>query len=118
MDIMSASDLWLRDVFTKYGLIVMIVLLVSFWINYKWSKVRRNIYKAYLLGFETECAELADSYKRRLFRSLDQIVSHDETLRSMGQIRVLEIGVKTGNEIYFFFSFVLFSICLHGFLTS
>ena len=97
---MSASDLWLRDVFTKCGLIVVIVLFVSFWINYKWSKVRQNIYKAYLLGFETECAELADSYKRRLFRSLERIVSHDENLRSMGQIRVLEIGVKTGN--YFF----------------
>ena len=95
---MSASDLWLRDVCTKYGLIVVVILLLSFVINYKWSKVRAYIYKSYLLGFEVECAKLAASYKRRLFRPLEQIVSHDETLRSLGRIRVLEIGVKTGDR--------------------
>ncbi|XP_051174914.1 putative methyltransferase-like protein 7A isoform X2 [Leptopilina boulardi] len=99
---MSASDIWLRDISTKYGFVIATILFLSLWINYKWSKLRNNIYTSYLLGFEAECAELAASYKRRLFRSLEQIVSHDETLRFMGQIRILEIGVKTGENIQYY----------------
>ncbi|XP_011691058.1 PREDICTED: methyltransferase-like protein 7A isoform X2 [Wasmannia auropunctata] len=49
-----------------------------------------------------ECAELASPYKEHLFKALQDIISNDEMLRSMGSIRILEIGVKTGENIQFY----------------
>ncbi|XP_017762667.1 PREDICTED: methyltransferase-like protein 7A isoform X2 [Eufriesea mexicana] len=59
-------------------------------------------YKTYLTGFEVECADLMAPYKKHLFESLQHIVSSDTVLRSMGCIRLLEIGVKTGENIQFY----------------
>ena len=93
---MSLTDLWMRDVLTKYGLITVIILILASLISWKWSCFRESNFKAFLLGFESECAELTSTYKKRLFAPLTQIVSHDAVLRSLGRIRILEIGVKTG----------------------
>lgn len=97
---MSTIDLWLRDLVTKYGLIVIVIVLLSSLISWKWSRFRQSNYKAFLLGFETECSELASSYKKKLFAPLEHIVSHDEVLRALKSIRILEIGVKTGRYFY------------------
>ncbi|KAG7212825.1 hypothetical protein KM043_002182 [Ampulex compressa] len=99
---MGTSDLWMRDVVTSYGLIVVLFACVAYYLSQKWSKLCENCYKAHLLGFEMECAELAAPYKKDLFESLQQIISHDKVLRSMGCIRILEIGVKTGENIQFY----------------
>ncbi|EZA53390.1 Methyltransferase-like protein 7A [Ooceraea biroi] len=80
----------------------MIILCIGIWIIRKWPGLRKDIYKAHLLGFEIECAELASPYKEHLFKALQYIVSNDEMLRSMGSIRILEIGVKTGENIQFY----------------
>lgn len=93
---MSNHDLWMRNIFASYGVAVIIILCIVMWTIKKWPTLRRNIYKTYLLGFETECAELANPYKVHLFKIMECIVSNDELLRSMGSIRILEIGVKTG----------------------
>lgn len=93
---MSNNDLWIRDILANYGVIAMVILCIVIWIVREFPKLRRNTYKAHLLGFEMECAELASPYKEHLFKVLQYIVSNDEILRSMGSIRVLEIGVKTG----------------------
>lgn len=98
---MSNNDLWIRDILASYGVIVMFILCIVIWTIRKWPTLRKDIYKAHLLGFEIECAELASPYKEHLFKTLQYIVSNDEILRSMGSIRILEIGVKTGvNRIY------------------
>lgn len=98
---MSNNDLWVRDILASYGVIVMITLCIVIWAIRKWPTLRKDIYKTHLLGFEMEFAELASPYKEHLFKALQYIVSNDEMLRSMGSIRILEIGVKTGmNRIY------------------
>jgi hypothetical protein len=93
---MSASDLWIRDLITKYILTIIIIIILSILISWKWSRFRQHYFEAFLLGFESECAELTSTYKKRLFAPLKKFVSQDETLRCLGQIRILEIGVKTG----------------------
>lgn len=93
---MSNNDLWVRDVISSYGLIAMIVLCIAIWTIQKWPTILRDIYKDHLLGYETECAELSSPYREYLFSTLNCVVSNDEMLRSMGCLRVLEIGVKTG----------------------
>ncbi|XP_011691056.1 PREDICTED: methyltransferase-like protein 7A isoform X1 [Wasmannia auropunctata] len=99
---MSNIDLWMRDVLASYGIIGLIILCVVIWIIQKWPTLRKDTYKAHLLGFEMECAELASPYKEHLFKALQDIISNDEMLRSMGSIRILEIGVKTGENIQFY----------------
>ncbi|XP_011630835.1 methyltransferase-like protein 7A [Pogonomyrmex barbatus] len=99
---MSNNDLWVRDVLASYGIIALIILCIAIWIIQKWSTVRKDTYKSYLLGFEMECAELSSPYKEHLFKALRYIVSNDQVLRSMGSIRILEIGVKTGENIQFY----------------
>ncbi|XP_011499913.1 PREDICTED: methyltransferase-like protein 7A isoform X2 [Ceratosolen solmsi marchali] len=94
---MSGSDLWIRDLITKYGLITIIIIIFSGLISWKWSRFRQHYFETFLLGFESECAELTRTYKKRLFAPLEKFVSHDETLRCLGRIRILEIGVKTGD---------------------
>lgn len=93
---MSNYDLWVRDILASYGVITMIISCITIWIIQKWPTWRKNIYKTHLLGFEMEYAELASPYKEHLFKTLQCMVSNDEMLRSMGCIRILEIGIKTG----------------------
>ncbi|XP_077267088.1 thiol S-methyltransferase TMT1A-like isoform X1 [Temnothorax americanus] len=93
---MSSTDLWMRDILASYGVILLIISCVAIWMIEKWPTLRKDTYRAHLLGFEMECAELASPYKEHLFKVLQYIVSNDEMLRSMGSIRILEIGVKTG----------------------
>ncbi|CAL7943955.1 unnamed protein product [Xylocopa violacea] len=99
---MSNSDLWIRDIITTYGLSLVIFILIAVVISRKWSYLQNRIYKAYLTGFELECAKVMAPYKRHLFQSLEHIVSNDNVLRSMGSIRLLEIGVKMGENIQFY----------------
>ncbi|XP_012249522.1 methyltransferase-like protein 7A [Bombus impatiens] len=99
---MSSKDLWMRDVITSYGLLVLIFLTMVISILRKWPNLRQYVYKVHLTGFEVECAELMVPYKKHLFKSLQYIVSSDKVLRSMGCIRLLEIGVKTGENIQFY----------------
>lgn len=86
----------MRDVMMNYMLISILFVIVFVLINCKWPRFCDKVYKTHLLGFETECAQLAGSYKTSLFKSLEHIVSCDKHLRDKGVIRVLEIGVKTG----------------------
>ncbi|XP_014469089.1 PREDICTED: methyltransferase-like protein 7A isoform X2 [Dinoponera quadriceps] len=67
---MSNNDLWIRDILASYGVIAMIILCIVIWIIRELPKLRRNTYKAHLLGFEMECAELASLYKEHLFKVL------------------------------------------------
>ncbi|XP_017893553.1 methyltransferase-like protein 7A [Ceratina calcarata] len=99
---MSSSDLWIRDVITSYGLPAIILILIAISISQNWPWLRKCIYKCYLTGFEAECAELMAPYKKCLFESLQHVVSSDRVLRAMGCIRLLEIGVKTGENIQFY----------------
>ncbi|XP_076673605.1 thiol S-methyltransferase TMT1A-like [Andrena cerasifolii] len=99
---MSNSDLWIRDLITNYGLLSIVLILTAFWIYRKWSDLQKSVYRGYLTGFEVECAELALPYKKYLFELLQNVVSNDCVLRSMGCIRLLEIGVKTGENIQFY----------------
>lgn len=95
---MSSIDVWMRDILASYGVIALIILCVVIWMIQKWPTLRKDTYRAHLLGFEMECAELANPYKEHLFKALQYIVSSDEMLRSMNSIRILEIGVKTGTN--------------------
>lgn len=95
---MSDCDLWVRDLFTAYGFLVLALSVITIFIWTRRSSLQKSIYKSYLTGFEVECAELALPYKKHLFGLLQEIVSSDDRLRSMGCIRVLEIGVKTGGH--------------------
>nr|XP_033326598.1 methyltransferase-like protein 7A [Megalopta genalis] len=99
---MSNSDLWIRDMFTNYGILALLFTIMVIWMAQQWSYLQKHIYKAYLTGFEKEWAELALPYRKRLFAVLQNAISNDERLRSMGCIRVLEIGVKTGENIQFY----------------
>ncbi|XP_076628898.1 thiol S-methyltransferase TMT1A-like [Colletes latitarsis] len=99
---MSNSDLWVRNVITNYGFVSIVFTYAIFWISSKWSDLQRSVYKSCLTGFEVECAELSSQYKKNLFELLQHIISNDSRLRSMGCIRVLEIGVKTGENIQFY----------------
>ncbi|KOC58946.1 Methyltransferase-like protein 7B [Habropoda laboriosa] len=99
---MSNSDVWMRDVITSYGLLSAVLVLVIILLLRKWSSLQKSIYKAYLTGFEVECAELSRAYKKQLFKPLEHVVSCDKVLQSMGCIRLLEIGVKTGENIQFY----------------
>lgn len=96
---MSYIDLWVRDLGAHYGLMVIISLIIILCVVSRWSKVRETWYRDYLIGFETECSDLAAFHKRRLFEPLKCLVSADEVLRDLGRIRILEIGVKTGSLI-------------------
>lgn len=55
---MSNNDLWIRDVITDYGLLLLVVIFIGILISRKWLNLQKRIYKAYLTGFEVECAEL------------------------------------------------------------
>ncbi|XP_076174214.1 thiol S-methyltransferase TMT1A-like isoform X2 [Ptiloglossa arizonensis] len=99
---MSISDLWVRDVITNYGIYLFIFILAAIYTWQKWPHIRRAVYKSYLTGFEVECAELLSTYKDHLFEFLEHIISSDESLRSRNCIRLLEIGVKTGENIQFY----------------
>lgn len=95
---MSVSDLWIRDFFTNYGLLALIFSSAAIVMLQQWSNLQKYVYKAYLTGFEVEWAEITLPHRKRLFKLLHNAVSSDERLRSMGCIRVLEIGVKTGGH--------------------
>ncbi|XP_012527730.1 methyltransferase-like protein 7A [Monomorium pharaonis] len=99
---MSSIDLWICDVLGSYGIIALIILYIVIWTIKKWPMLQKDTYRTHLVGFEMECAELANPYKEHLFKALQDIVSNDEMLRSMGSIRILEIGVKTGENIQFY----------------
>ncbi|XP_076655746.1 thiol S-methyltransferase TMT1A-like [Halictus rubicundus] len=99
---MSVSDLWIRDLFTNYGLLALLFSCAAIVMSQQWSNLQKYVYKAYLTGFEVEWAEIALPHRKRLFKLLHNAVSSDERLRSMGCIRVLEIGVKTGENIPFY----------------
>ncbi|XP_076239668.1 thiol S-methyltransferase TMT1A-like isoform X2 [Calliopsis andreniformis] len=99
---MSNSDLWMRDIITSYGVVTFIFILTVIWIHQRWSDLQRSIFKSYLTGFEVECAELTAPYRKHLFELLENMISNDGLLRSMDCIRLLEIGVKTGENIPFY----------------
>ncbi|XP_043684876.1 methyltransferase-like protein 7A [Vespula pensylvanica] len=99
---MSNSDLWLRDTATFYGKLIITLFISMLIIVRNWTKLCEIVYKSYLVGFELEFAELAFPYKKELFKILGTMISNDELLRSMGCIRLLEIGVKTGDNIQFY----------------
>ncbi|XP_066599526.1 thiol S-methyltransferase TMT1A-like [Prorops nasuta] len=99
---MSTSDLWMRDLFLTYGLTLLCLLIGFYLFARKWQKLRKHCYRSHLIGFETECAELALPYKEKLFKHLQTYESSDLTLRSLKCIRLLEIGVKTGENIQFY----------------
>ncbi|XP_012285681.1 uncharacterized protein LOC105702586 isoform X2 [Orussus abietinus] len=99
---MSEEDLWIRDLVTTYGAVLVFVSSVIFYFSWRWPKLRGAILRAHLQGFETECAELMTPYKKQLFKDLDEITSKDEILRSLGRIRILEIGVKMGDNIRYY----------------
>ncbi|KAI4477841.1 hypothetical protein M0804_012321 [Polistes exclamans] len=99
---MSIGDVWLRDTVMSYGKIIVTLIILIYIIFRKWPKLCEIVYKAHLLGFEMELAEIAFPYKKELFKILETIVSNDKSLRSKGCIRVLEIGVKTGDNIRFY----------------
>lgn len=109
---MSNDDLWIRDTLASYGLIVITMLCIVIWFVRRWPTLLQETYKAHLLGFEIECAELMSPYKEHLFTTLHRTISNDEMLRSMSSIRVLEIGVKTGaNRICARYPFVILTQC-------
>lgn len=110
---MSSSDLWMRDIVAKYGLIFLCTVIFSTLISWRWSRFRQHHFKTFLLGFESECAELASIHKRQLFQQLEKLVSHDEVLRSLGRIRILEIGVKTGHYMKFYTFLTIVPHLLH-----
>ncbi|XP_046590009.1 methyltransferase-like protein 7A [Neodiprion lecontei] len=99
---MSTADLWVRELGARYGLVLIIVIVIATWAYSRWSKVRKVWYRDHLVGFETECSTLARFHKRRLFEPLHSLVSADSALRDLGRIRILEIGVKTGENIPFY----------------
>ncbi|XP_058804216.1 N6-adenosine-methyltransferase TMT1A-like [Phymastichus coffea] len=99
---MSSGDLWMRDLITTYGLALLVSACALIVFSWSWSRFRQNHFKSFLLGFECECAQLASAHKKRLFSVLRQTVSHDELLRSLNRIRILEIGVKTGDNIQYY----------------
>lgn len=96
---MSVYDVWVRDTLSRYGIITVTAVLVIVWVKVKWPKFKQYVYKSYLVGFEAECAELASPYKTKLFSLIEQRQSRDAFLRSVGRIRILEIGVKTGTKL-------------------
>ena len=93
---MGTTDLWMRDIITYYGTIVVGFTIISWILTRQWYRFQQNLNRSHLLGFEAECADLAVNYKKELFEPLGRMLSKDEILRSIGSIRVLEIGVKTG----------------------
>ncbi|XP_043267148.1 methyltransferase-like protein 7A [Venturia canescens] len=99
---MSTSDLWIRDIVSYYGYILLGFLIISWLVARRWRKFAENVYRSHLLGFETECADLVAPYKKKLFEQLKYLESNDEILRSLGRIRILEVGVKTGENIPFY----------------
>ncbi|XP_074102862.1 thiol S-methyltransferase TMT1B-like [Cotesia typhae] len=99
---MATCDIWIRNIISIYGLLLIIMLIIYYFVNSKWCKLTNYIYRSHLLGFESECAEVAVPYKRRLFESLNNLESYDKFLRFNNCIRVLEIGVKTGQNIQFY----------------
>ncbi|XP_011303282.1 methyltransferase-like protein 7A [Fopius arisanus] len=99
---MGTSDLWIKDILTVYGSTLLTILIIVYIINWRWTKFVKNIYRLHLMGFETECAELAVNYKERLFAPLNEAFSNDEILKVEGAIRLLEIGVKTGENFHFY----------------
>ncbi|XP_025602422.1 putative methyltransferase-like protein 7A [Athalia rosae] len=99
---MSYNDLWIRDLGARYGVALLAILAIVFWMASRWPKMRESWYRDYLIGFEVECSDLAAFHKRRLFEPLHCLISADETLRDVGRIRILEIGVKTGENIAFY----------------
>ncbi|KAK0178836.1 hypothetical protein PV327_007684 [Microctonus hyperodae] len=60
------------------------------------------IYRSHLLCFEAECAYLSASYKKHLFAPLNDTCSNDEILQYEKCIRVVEIGVRTGENIQYY----------------
>ncbi|XP_034940827.1 methyltransferase-like protein 7B [Chelonus insularis] len=99
---MAVHDLWIRDVLTIYGSLIFGTVFIYYIVKLKWSKFTNYIYRSHLLGFETECAELMVSYKKRLLEPLNNIISKDPVLKAKNCIRLLEIGVKTGQNIPFY----------------
>ncbi|XP_057325497.1 thiol S-methyltransferase TMT1B-like isoform X2 [Microplitis mediator] len=99
---MAACDISIRNIISIYGSLIIIILLVYYFIHSKWCKLTNYIYRLHLVGFESECAEVAVTYKKRLFESLNEIQSSDKILRFNNCIRVLEIGVKIGQNIQFY----------------
>lgn len=96
---MGLNDLWMREIFTIYGSIVLGFIVIYYIIHWNWSKLTSIIYRAHLVGFEAECAYLAAPFKKRLFEPLNFACSNDEILRSDNCIRIVEIGVKTGIKL-------------------
>ncbi|XP_015120552.1 methyltransferase-like protein 7B [Diachasma alloeum] len=99
---MGAIDLWIKEILTVYGSTLLITLVIVSIVNWQWARFVKNIYRLHLVGFEAECAELAGNDKKRLFAPLNGAFSNDEILQSERAIRLLEIGVKTGENIQFY----------------
>lgn len=103
---MSTTDLWMRDIVTYYGSVLFGFMIVAWILARQWNRFKEHLFRTYLLSFEAECADLAAPYKKQLFEPLRKIESNDEILRSIGRIRILEIGVKTGAIEFFRYTYV------------
>ncbi|XP_063975665.1 thiol S-methyltransferase TMT1A-like [Diachasmimorpha longicaudata] len=99
---MGAVDLLIKEIITVYGSTLLLTVVIVYIVHWQWAKFVKNIYRLHLMGFEAECAELAVNYKKRLFAPLNGAISNDKILQSEGAIRLLEIGVKTGENIQFY----------------
>lgn len=97
---MSSGDLWFRDTIKYFALAAISLIILTCLVWWKWTRFRQSHFRAHLLGFESECSELAAEHKQELFANLKHVISHDPILRGSHKLRLLEIGVKTGVKFF------------------
>lgn len=97
--VMGNGDVWMREIVVDYGTVVLISAIITYVLCQQWSRLARYVYRLHLLGFETECADLALPFKKRLFGQLECFSLREENLKSDDSIRLVEIGVKTGKKL-------------------
>ncbi|PSN37302.1 hypothetical protein C0J52_20815 [Blattella germanica] len=99
---MSVTDVLVLQFLKTYGVPVLSILGLIVLITNNISLIRNKFLSRLVSKFDSASETLLVDYKKELFKPLYSIVSTDWKLRNKGLIRILEIGLRTGENVKYY----------------
>jgi len=100
---MSATDLYVRELLWRYSIVIFLILIIlHVVIGNNFRDIRALFFMNHLKKFSQEYDRQTEAIKASLFHDLNDVVSGLVDLRNRGVIRILELGVGSGNNLKYY----------------
>ncbi|XP_067009625.2 thiol S-methyltransferase TMT1B [Anabrus simplex] len=99
---MSRTDVIIQGYLFKYGTPLICVIILYMIVASYFESVRNKLYALYVIKCDNVYERMTKHYKKELFSPLHSLVSANWKLRNQGLIRILEIGVRTGQNLKYY----------------